>query len=232
VSPDRQLITFLAPLGEKKTTDIYGVRPDGSDLHVIVSHAWPIAPLKDQVPVLDPESQAIKSYVWMDGHLESSGYVASILFNCGNSYSPTSVLGGALYSAPSRSRIPLVNPFTLVSYEPERLQITHLAYSDWGKVAFTGYYNDFAGRADKLKGVWIADVSDGQLSSVIGLPIPSGFSGVTDLQWSPDGESLVYRETIAANNVPTARYNGEPAFRIVRLDLATRQTTVLFDPMR
>src|SRR5207248_502508 len=41
VSPDRQLITFLAPVGERKGTDLYGVRPDGTDLLTLISHSDP-----------------------------------------------------------------------------------------------------------------------------------------------------------------------------------------------
>jgi Putative zinc-finger len=232
VSPDRQLITFLAPLGGGETSDIYAVRPDGSDLRVILSSDLPVAPLKDGIPVLAPESQAIKSYVWLDGHLEANGYAANVLFTCGNSYSPSSVLGGALYSGPRKSLGPLIDPFDLVLYEPERLQITHLAYSRWGKVAFTGYYNDFEGRPDKFEGLWSADMSGGKLHNLKRLPGPQEFNGVTDLQWSPDGESLIYRETITAGNEKSARYNGEPSFRMIMLNLAMQQTTVLFDTGR
>lgn len=230
VAPDRQLITFMAPLGENKNTDIYGVRPDGSDLRVIISHADPVAPMKDGSPVLADSSQAIKSYQWMDGHLEQGGYAANILFICGSSYSPNVVLGGALYSAPRGALSPLVSPFDLVNYQPERLQITHIAYSAWGKIAFTGYYNDFANRADKLEGLWIADTSSGSLENVTRLPIPQEYNGITDLQWSPDGNSLFYRETIKSEW--TARYKDEPTFRIVKLDLASRITTILHDMTR
>ncbi len=232
VSPDRQLITFLAPLGEKESSDIYGVRPDGSDLHVIISHASPVAVLKDGNPVLTPESQAIKSYLWLEGHLEADGYVARILFTCGNSYSPTSVLGGALYSGPRNSIGPLVDPSVLMTYKPELLQVTQIAYSGWGKIAFTGYYNDFANRADKLAGLWTADISSGSLFNVKSMPIPEGYNGAADLDWSPDGKSLIYRETITAPNVPTARYNDEPTFRMIKLNVVTNQTTVLFDNAR
>jgi hypothetical protein len=229
VSPDRQLITFLAPLGGGETSDIYAVRPDGSDLRVIISSDAPVAPLIGDMPVLAPESQAIKSYVWVDGHLESSGYAANILFTCGNSYSPSAVLGGALYSGPRKSLGPLIDPFGLVNFEPEKLQITHFAYSRWGKIAFTGYYNDFDGRADKFEGLWTADMSGGKLFNLQHRPGPQEYKGVTDLQWSPDGESLIYRETSAPGNEKSARYNGEPAIGIIKLDLATDQTAVLFD---
>lgn len=229
VAPDRQLITFLAPLGANTPTDLYGVRPDGSDLHVVVSHSSPISIWKDGKPVLAPESQAIKSYTWMDGHLEHSGYVAHILFTSGNNYSPTFVLGGALYSGPRQYLNPLLDPFKLVTYKPESLRIIHIAYSSWGKVAFTGYYNEIDGRIDKLEGLWIANVEGDHLSTPQRLKIPQGYNGVTDLQWSPDGESLIYRETMPTDNAPSARYNGEPNFRIMQLDLTNNQPSVLFN---
>jgi hypothetical protein len=230
VSPDRQLITFIAPLGDTPTSDIYAVRPDGSDLRVLISHASTIAPLVNGIPVLAEDSQAIKSYQWMDGHLESDGYQANILFTCGNSYSPSFVLGGYLYSAPRTSRNPLIDPFSLVNYEPEKLQIIHVAYSTWGKVAFTGYYKDFEGRSDKLEGLWEANVlSNGSLSAPARLPIPDDYHGITDLQWTPDGASLIYRETIVNINSQSARYDGESAFRMVSLNPTTGDTTVLFN---
>jgi hypothetical protein len=229
VSPDRQLITFLAPLGGGETTDIYAVRPDGSDLRVIVSSNSPVAPLSGGTPVLAPESQAIKSYMWIDGRLEADGYAANLLFTCGNSYSPSAVLGGALYSGRRESVGPLVNPEALVLYQPERLQITHIVYSRWGKIAFTGYYNDFDGRADKFEGLWTADISGGMLSNLKRRPGPEEYKGVTDLQWTPDGQSLIYRETSVAGNEKSARYNGEPAFRIVKLDLATDETSTIYE---
>ena len=175
-------------------------------------------------------SQAIKSYQWMDGHLESNGYQANILFTCGNSYSPSFVLGGYLYSAPRTTGNPLIDPFGLVNYEPEKMQIIHVAYSTWGKVAFTGYYKDFDGRADKLEGLWQANVlGNGSLSTPVRLPIPGDFHGITDLQWTPDGASLVYRETIVNINNQSARYDGESAFRMVSLNAGTGRTTVLYN---
>ena len=75
-----------------------------------------------------------------------------------------------------------------MNYEPEKMQIIHVAYSTWGKVAFTGYYQDFNGRADKLEGLWEANVlGNGSLSTPVRLPIPGDFHGITDLQWTPDG---------------------------------------------
>lgn len=230
VSPDRQLITFIAPLGESQTSDIYAVRPDGSDLRVLISHSSTTAPIVNGAPVLAEDSQAIKSYQWMDGHLESDGYQANILFTCGNSYSPSFVLGGYLYSAPRTTRNPLIDPFSLVNYEPEKLQIIHVAYSTWGKVAFTGYYKDFDGRADKLEGLWEANVlNNGALSTPVRLPIPGDYHGITDLQWTPDGASLIYRETIININSQSARYDGESAFRMVSLNPTTGHTTVLYN---
>ncbi|MEO6458123.1 MAG: zf-HC2 domain-containing protein, partial [Chloroflexia bacterium] len=74
VSPDRQLVSFLAPLAENKGTDIYAVRPDGSDLRKLISHTEPLSPLVDGQRVLPAENQAIKSYLWTDGRLEKAGY--------------------------------------------------------------------------------------------------------------------------------------------------------------
>ncbi len=230
VSPDRQLITFIAPFGGDQTSDIYAVRPNGTDMRVIISHASTVAPIINGAPVLADGSQAIKSYQWMDGHLESDGYQANILFTCGNSYSPSSVLGGYLYSAPRTTGNPLVDPFSLVNYEPEKMQIIHVAYSTWGKVAFTGYYKDFEGRSDKLEGLWEANVlGNGSLSTPVRLPIPGDFHGITDLQWTPDGASLVYRETIVNINNQSARYDGESAFRMMQLNPATGHATVLYN---
>ncbi|MEO5950943.1 MAG: hypothetical protein ABIQ44_00570, partial [Chloroflexia bacterium] len=214
VAPDRQLITFLAPLGENSPTDLYGVRPDGSDLRVIMRHSDPVAVLKDGKPVLPSESQAIKSYVWIEGHLESYGYAARILFTMGYNYSPTSVLGGALYSGPRRYLNPLVDPFAIVAYMPERLQIIHIAYSSQGKIAFTGYYNEIDGQADKLEGLWVANIDGDHISTPSRVQNPEDHNGVTDLQWSPDGQSLTYRETMPTGNAPSARYNGDRNFRM------------------
>jgi hypothetical protein len=165
----------------------------------------------------------------MEGHLEFDGYRAKILFTSGNNYSPTSVLGGALYSGPRKYLSPLIDPFRLVNYMPERLQITHIAYSAWGKVAFTGYYNDINSRADKLEGLWVADIVGNGLSVPRRVQNPEDHNGVTDLQWSPDGQSLVYRETVPNGNAPSARYNGDPNFRMIKLDLSTNQSTPLYN---
>ena len=194
-----------------------------------MSHSSPVAVWKDGVPVLAPESQAIKSYAWMEGRLEANGYMAKVLFTSGNNYSPTYVLGGSLYSGPRKYLNPLLDPFKLVNYMPERLQIIHIAYSRWGKVAFTGYYNEINGSADRLEGVWVADIVGSGLSNPRRVPNPEAHNGVTDLQWSPDGNSLIYRETMPNGNAPSARYNGEPTFRMVKLDLSTNESSVLYN---
>src|SRR5439155_1371817 len=107
VSPDRQLITFLAPMGEQKGTDIYGFRPDGTDLSLVVSHSDPSAPFAGEKQLLTPDQQAIKSYVWTDGRLEYGGYQYNMLLTCGDWQSPTLYRGGFLYSAPSGLRAPV-----------------------------------------------------------------------------------------------------------------------------
>ncbi|HUP26908.1 MAG TPA: zf-HC2 domain-containing protein, partial [Chloroflexia bacterium] len=129
ISPDRQLISFLAPFAENKGTDIYVVRPDGSDLHKLVSHADPLSPVVNGERVLPSENQAVKSYLWTDGRLESSGYEFNMLFTCGNSSSPSFYRGGFFYSAMGNTRGPLVDHNALRVDDPSRLQITHLAYS-------------------------------------------------------------------------------------------------------
>ncbi|HEX8227758.1 MAG TPA: zf-HC2 domain-containing protein, partial [Chloroflexia bacterium] len=63
VSPDRQLITFMAPLGESKSTDIYAVRPDGGNLVKLVGHEAAVSPPRPDGQSAPPQEQAVKSYV-------------------------------------------------------------------------------------------------------------------------------------------------------------------------
>lgn len=230
VSPDRQLITFLAPVGENAGTDIYAVRPDGSDLRTLVSHEEPVAPIVKGHPILPAESQAVKSYLWADGSLEQSGYQYKLLFTCGNSLSPTLYRGGFLYSAPGNLDGPVLDPFQLGVSSPAKLQIVQIAYSHHGKLAMAGYYNDHDDRADQLAGLWTADMRGDTLSNVKSQPLPQSPRGITDLQWSADGASLIYRETIPASPAsPSSRYDGQSGFLMVKLDLATGQKTVLYE---
>jgi hypothetical protein len=233
VSPDRQLITFLAPVGGEMGTDIYGVRPDGTDLMKLISHLDAVPPTLDGKRVLAPDSQAIKSYKWTDGRLEAGGYAANILFTCGNSDSPSWTLGGFLYSAPGHTSGPAVDPFALSNFEPERVQIVNVAYSEQGKVAFTGYRRDIAGRAYQLDYLWTADLVKGSLVNITEQPIPDTPNGITDLEWTPDGTALVYRETIPSGDSSSiARYDGELKYHMVKLDLSTKDKILLYDGKR
>ena len=110
------------------------------------------------------------------------------------------------------------------------LQIVHVAYSPTGKVALTGYVNDRNDRADQLVGLWTADVVRGVLLNLRQMPAPDSPNGITDLQWTPDGTALIYRETIPYGpTVRSARYDGVSGFRIVRLDVSTNATQVLYE---
>lgn len=239
VSPDRQLITFLAPIGEKAGTNIYSVRPDGSDLQMFISHSAPLSPMSPPDSdnagnrVLGADDQAIKSYVWLDGHMELGGYRFNLLYTCGNSLSPSLHQGGFIYSAPSANRFSLLGGNQLSSLgvnDPTRLQIVHMAYSTNNKLAITGYYNDYDGRADKLAGLWTADVLNGQISNLRSQRIPQAPDGITDLQWSPDNSSLIYRETIPQDPVSlSSRYYGRAPFLIIRQDIQTGSRTILYD---
>lgn len=231
VSPDRQILTFMAPLGESMGTDIYAIRPDGTDLKLLVSHAAPLSPSSPAGRVLAPEGQAVKSYVWTDGYLDFTGYRYNLLFTCGNVTSPTYYRGGFLYSAPGASRGTVLDNNRLGISDPTKLQIIHIAYSSNGKLAMTGYYNDrVAGRADQLAGLWVADFRDGALSNLVSMPIPAAPHGITDLQWAPDGRSLIYRETMPRDtvNVLSAGYYISDPFAIVKLDTVSRAQTVLY----
>ena len=238
VSPDRQLITFMAPLGESMGTDIYGLRPDGLDLRVVVSHTTPLSPSTADGRVLSPSGQAIKSYVWTDGHLEYNGYKFNMLFTCGSSASPTLYRGGFLYTAPGSERGVMLDNATLRDRadrgmpDPTKMQIVHMAYSSRGRIAMTGYYNDrVAGRADQLAGLWTGDVVNGAITNLHSQPIPAAPHGITDLQWAPDGHSLIYRETMPQSPESlSARYDGShnDPFSIVKLDPASSGITVLY----
>jgi len=233
VSPDRQLITFLAPVGPHQGTDIYAVRPDGSDLMKLVSHGDPVAPVVAGAPVLAPDNQAIKSYLWTDGRLEPGGYRADLLYTCGDSYGPFSYPGGFLYSSANPSHAPLLDPAGVISNEPERMQIIQIAYSDQHKVALAGYKNDYNGRADQLVGVWTGTLSNGSLQNIQPQSMPQTPDGVADLQWSPDGASLIYREMVpTSEGMVTSRYDGGSDFRMMKLDVTTGKTVMLYDGER
>lgn len=241
VGPDRQLITFLAPFGESKGTDLYAVRPDGSDLRLIMSHTEPVAPSAPDDPdepssgtrILSPENQAIKSYTWISGHLDRGGYRYSLLFTCGNAVYPSLYKGGFLYSAPSEANAPLLDTRLLEELgvaDPAKLQIIHVAYSTNGKVAMTGYYNDVEEeRADKLAGLWVAEIVGGQLISMEPQPMPAPPNGITDLQWSPNNSSLIYRETIPQRpDSLTSKYDGVSPFNIVKQNLTSGERVTLY----
>jgi len=231
VSPDRQLITFLAPVGLQEGTDIYAVRPDGSNLMKLVSHSDPVS-LVGGNAVRSADNQAIKSYVWADGHLEQGGYQANLLFTCGNWFGPYSYPGGLLFSTAGASNNPLLDPMSLLrdSGKANNMQIIHIAYSSQGKVALTGYLTDETARADQLAGLWTANLVDGNLLNPQPQPLPPAPDGVTDLEWSPDGASLIYRETMPAlANIVSSQYDGGADFNMMKLDVATGKTTLLYD---
>jgi len=233
VSPDRQLITFLAPLGELKGTDIYAIRPDGSDLRKIVAHTDPVPPALGGEDALTHENQAIKSYTWLDGRLENGKYYLDLLFTCGTFSSPTLYRGGFLYSSAGAARGALLNPSRLGVDDPGQVQIVHLAYSSQGKVALTGFYNLRDSRVEVLAGLWTADIVDGNLINLKAHSIPATPNGIADLQWSPDGEVLIYRETVPREESNmVSRYGGDHDFKMVRLDPETGEQTVLYDARR
>ncbi|HUP27088.1 MAG TPA: hypothetical protein VM409_01540, partial [Chloroflexia bacterium] len=146
-----------------------------------------------------------------------------------NSSSPSFYRGGFFYSAMGNTRGPLVDHNALRVDDPSRLQITHLAYSQAGKVAFTGYYNDYRNRADQLAGLWTADLIEGVITNLSAQPVPDSAHGIADLQWSPDGNSLVYRETMAENsNIPSSYYNGISNFSMVKFDPGIARKQVLY----
>ena len=119
------------------------------------------------------------------------------------------------------------------SGKANNMQIIHIAYSSQGKVAFTGYLTDETARADQLVGLWTANLSDGNLLNVQPQPLPQAPDGVTDLEWSPDGASLIYRETIPAlDKIVSSQYDGGADFHMMKLDVATRNTTLLYDGER
>jgi hypothetical protein len=195
----------------------------------IVSHGDPVAMGPSGVRMLTPDHQALKSYVWTSGHLEHDGYRFQMLFTCGKSDSPTLYRGGFLFLSSGAANGPLLSQEQLTVDDPYKMQIVHLAYSGSGTVAFTGYYNDQEGRADVLAGLWTADIVDGVLTNVRSQPIPEKPHGITDLQWSPDGGSLVYRETIPQNaSTWSDRYDGQSPFRLVKLELRTGRKYILY----
>jgi anti-sigma factor RsiW len=230
VSPDRQLVTFMAPLGEDKGTDIYALRPDGTDLQLLISHADPVSPSVRGHRVLPAESQAIKSYVWTDGALESKGYRFNLLFTCGKSQSSTFFRGGFLYSAPGAASGALVSPERLGVQDAVDVQIVHIAHSPLGKVAFTGFYNLKDPWVETLAGLWTADVVDGALANLQAQPMPAAPQGIADLQWSPDGKSLIYRETVPLGQASmVSRYDGRSPYRIIKLNPETGSDTLLYE---
>jgi hypothetical protein len=230
VSPDRQLVTFMAPLGEDKGTDIYALRPDGTDLQLLVSHADPVSPSVRGHRVLPAENQAVKSYVWTNGALESKGYRFNLLFTCGKSQSSTFFRGGFLYSAPGATSGALVSPERLGVQDAVDVQIVHIAYSPLGKVAFTGFYNLKDPWVETLAGLWTADVVDGALAHLQAQPMPAAPQGIADLQWSPDGKSLIYRETVPLGQASmVSRYDGRSPYRIIKLDPETGSAVTLSD---
>jgi hypothetical protein len=208
---------------------VFALRPDGSDLMKLLSHTDPSLTGPGGVRLLAADNQALKSYVWTSGHLENDGYRFRMLFTCGKSDSPTLYRGGFLFSTAGAARGPVLGQELLRLADPYKVQIVHVAYSAQGKVALTGYYNDRDGRADELAGLWTADVVDGGLANITSLPIPTRPHGITDLQWSPDGTSLVYRETMPQNSSYWSdRYDGWSPFRLVRLDVGTRRSFILY----
>jgi hypothetical protein len=230
VSPDRQLLTFMAPLGEDKGTDIFALRPDGTDLQLLVSHADPVSPSVRGHRVLPAESQAIKSYVWTDGALESKGYRFNLLFTCGKSQSSTFFRGGFLYSAPGAASGALVSPERLGVQDAVDVQIVHIAHSPLGKVAFTGFYNLKDPWVETLAGLWTADLVDGALANLQAQPMPAAPQGIADLQWSPDGKSLIYRETVPLGQASmVSRYDGRSPYRIIKLNPETGSATTLYE---
>ncbi len=233
VAPDRQLISFLAPLGENKGTGIYAVRPDGTDLMEVVSYADPLAPSDGQASVLSPANQAIKSYVWLDGRLEYGSYSANLLFTCGNSSSPTLFRGGFLYLASSASNGPLLDPSRLGLPDASDVRIVHVAYSPQGRVAFTGFYNYRDLRVEVLAGLWTANLTDsGTLTDLRSQPAPARPNGIADLEWSPDGRSLIYRETFPISDASlVSRYEGN-GFLLVKQDVYSGERVVLYDASR
>ena len=106
-----------------------------------------------------------------------------------------------------------------------------MAYSTNGKLAMTGYYNDYQEeRSDKLAGLWTADVINGQLVNTHLQPIPQPPNGITDLQWSPDNTSLIYRETIPQDSIiQSAIYDGHSPFLMIKQEVLTGSHITLYD---
>jgi hypothetical protein len=237
VSPDRQLISFLAPLGESKGTDVYAVRPDGSNMVLLVSHTDAVTPAALGSSALSRDNQAVKSYLWVDGRLEPSagGYAFNVLYTCGNAESPSLYRGGYLYGAPGNPQgDSLLNSGLLRVEDAPSVQIVHLAYSPaTGKVAFSGFYNIRNMKVESLAGLWVADLAGGTLQNVTQVATSSTSTGLSDLQWSPDGMSLIYREIALTSDVQYAsRYDAQSPFKLVRVDLPSGQQTTLYDSSR
>lgn len=240
VSPDRQLISFLAPLGAGSGTDVYAVRPDGSDLVKLVSHSNGVPIPSPDGSLVSADKQAVKSYIWTDGRLEPGlgGYEFNLLYTCGDAISPTQYRGGYLYDAPTgpAPSAPVLDPAALRLSDAAGIQIVQIAYSPVeGKVAFSGFYNNKDTGTESLGGLWVADFSNGVISNVAALPGPTASHGLSDLQWSPDGKSLIYRDIVFDSEVSSAfasRYDGHSPFTLYKLDITTSQKTLLYDSGR
>jgi hypothetical protein len=169
--------------------------------------------------------------VWTDGKLEpgQGGYIYNLLYTSGNSASPTLYRGGFLYGAPGTHNGPLLDPAWLDKPDPASVQIVHVAYSTSGNVAMSGFYSLRGLKVESLAGLWTADFTGGVLSNVRPLPAPDASLGVSDLQWSPDGSAIIYREMVPSSEADFAsRYDGRSPFSIVKLDVATGEKTVLY----
>ena len=232
MAPDRQLVTFLYPVRADVGTDIYAVRPDGTDLKLLVSHTEPQA-APSEGSLFAPGDGAIKSYLWLDGQLQNDGYRYNLLFTFGDATSPTQYHGGLLYTAPGARSGPVLDLKHLGLPDTHKMDIVHIAYSAGGKLALTGFYHDYKFRADLLAGLWTADVVNGRITNTraqLSSADPTDPRGVADLQWSPDGRSLIYRETHPQSpDNWTDRYEGNTQFRIMKLDLGTGRPSSLFN---
>ena len=61
------------------------------------------------------------------------------------------------------------------------------------------------------------------------MPIPAAPHGITDLQWAPDGRSLIYRETMPGDTgIQSASYYARDPFAMVKLDTENQTVTVLY----
>ena len=82
-----------------------------------------------------------------------------------------------------------------------------MALSSNGKLAITGYYNEpNPNRSDEVAGLWTADLVNGSITNLHAHPLPSNRGhGISDIQWLPDGQSVIYRETMPRNRQGTER---------------------------